>query len=103
MGCIFVSLDTLERLVDPEVKPGSADYKSFAMRQKPPFFQVANLSAAHQMNHITLFELDNEPYLAVVQPPGVIALTDLTRRSVCVLGCLDHHHYRGQVRKLVLL
>lgn len=95
LSCVFISLNCLEMLADPEILPGSADYKSRALRQKPPFLQVAVLTATYQMNNISLYELDNMPYLAVVQHPTLIAFIDLTNRNVYNLACHDHDDYPG--------
>jgi hypothetical protein len=102
LSCVFVSLDSLDILVDPEMLPGSADYKSRALRQKPPFLQVTTLTATHQMNHISLYELDNMPYLSVVQHPTLIVFIDLTNRTVHNLACHDHEDYPGLVSAFFL-
>ena len=89
-------------LADPEILPGSADYKSRALRQKPPFLQVATLIATYKMDQISLYELDNMPYLAVVQHPTLIALIDLTNQTVHNLACHDHEDYPDLVSTFAL-
>src|ERR1700733_14125815 len=100
LSCVFISLPSLETLSDPEITPGSADYNSRALRYKPPFLQVATLTATYQMNHISLYELNNMPYLAVVQNPTLIAFIDLTNKTVRNLACHDHEDYPRLVSKL---
>jgi hypothetical protein len=102
LSCVFVSLNCLEMLADPEILPGSADYRSRALRQKPPFLQVATLTATYQMKNISLYELDNMPYLCVVQHPTLIAFVDLTNRTVHNLACHDHEDYLGLVSTFIL-
>jgi hypothetical protein len=101
LSCVFISLPCLEMLADPEILPGSADYKSRALRQKPPFLQVSTLTATYQMDQISLYELDDLPYLCVVQHPTLIAFIDLTNRTVRNLACHEHEDFPGLVRVLV--
>jgi hypothetical protein len=101
LSCVFISLVCLEMLADPEIQPGSADYRSRALRQKPPFLQVSTLTATYQMDQISLYELDNMPYLCVVQHPTLIAFIDLTNRTVRNLAFHDYEDFPGLVRVFV--
>jgi hypothetical protein len=93
LSCMFISLPSLEMLSDPGIFPGSADYKSLALRQKPPFLQVTSFTTESKLDLISLYELDNMPYLAVVKHPNVIVFVNLTTRATHNLECLKHKDY----------
>lgn len=96
--CLRVQLQSLETLGDPEIRPRSREYINLAKKQPPPFLDVATLVAPFPMDNITLFELNNLPYLSVVQQPNKIVTIDLTGGTYSTLICNDHEDYIGEVR-----
>lgn len=75
--CLHVSLDALEELVDPRIRPGSAAFFNIAVNRPPPFLQVSSFESDTRITSLTLFELDDKAHVAFVQQPRRIVFIDL--------------------------
>ncbi|KAF8215794.1 hypothetical protein K438DRAFT_1659074 [Mycena galopus ATCC 62051] len=75
--CLHVSLDPLEALVDPRIRPGSDAHFNIAVAKDPPFLEVSIFESETRITSLTLFELDEKAHVAFVQQPRRIVFIDL--------------------------
>lgn len=96
--CFHIKLKSLDALADPEIRPGSSQYKSLANSEPPPFNEVVSLASHVEMKDITLFEMNNQPYISVVQQPDRIVVIDVTKKTISTLLCHNHEDFQELVK-----
>ncbi|KAJ7150379.1 hypothetical protein C8R46DRAFT_1124821 [Mycena filopes] len=90
--CLHVSLEALEELVDPRVRPGSKEFYNLAVARGPPFLQVSIYESETRITSLTLFELKKKAHVAFVQQPRKMVFIDLDSG---VLSPMLIHNYNN--------
>ncbi|KAJ7774015.1 hypothetical protein B0H16DRAFT_1362931 [Mycena metata] len=104
--CLHVSLDTLEALVDPRVKPGSIEFYNLAVSRPPPFPQVSIFESETRITSLTLFELKKKAHVAFVQQPRKMVFIDLDSSvlsSMLIQNYNDFPEKAHQIRTIRVL
>lgn len=87
LSCIRINLESLEAMADPLIAPGSDELREIALSQNGPFFEIASMIAPRELTIVSLFELDDAPYVTVVEQPNTIVIANLHLNKYCRLQC----------------
>lgn len=95
--CLHVSLDALEELVDPRVKPGSTEFYNLAVARPPPFLQVSLFESETRITSLTLFELKQKAHVAFVQQPRKMVFIDLNSGVLSPMLIQNYNNFPEKV------
>ncbi|KAG5222360.1 Fbox floxuridine [Salix suchowensis] len=93
IACFCIALDQLEAMSDADIVPGSQKYYDRLKLLDPPFRTLAFMGSSQRMEHVSLFELNEEPYIIFVQQPSRIVLKNLSTGVRSTLQCNPAHDH----------
>ncbi|KAG9222277.1 hypothetical protein CCMSSC00406_0006574 [Pleurotus cornucopiae] len=93
IACFCITLDQLEAMSDADIVPGSQKYYDRLNVLDPPFRTLAFMGSSQRMEHVSLFELNEEPYIIFVQQPNRIVLKNLSTGVRSTLQCNPAHDH----------
>ncbi|KAF4573448.1 hypothetical protein EYR36_007963 [Pleurotus pulmonarius] len=93
IACFSISLDQLEMMSDADIVPGSQKYYDIMKVLAPPFRTMAFMGSSQRMEHMSLFELNEEPYIIFAQQPNRIVLKNLSTGVRSTLQCNPAHDH----------
>ncbi|KAK7063912.1 hypothetical protein R3P38DRAFT_17160 [Favolaschia claudopus] len=97
---LHVSLDNLEALVDPRIRPGSAAFYDMAVNKDPPFLQVSSFESETRITSLNLFELDEEAHVAFVQQPSRIVLVNLATGAITAMLAGNYNDFPSESHQI---
>ncbi|KAF5385016.1 hypothetical protein D9615_001024 [Tricholomella constricta] len=96
--CVTVNLEMLEKLSNPDLTFDEPETTMLALadKEKGPFCQVAATVASFPIDHVSLYDRDEVPFVALVQRPGMIVFIDLTANLITTFYCGSHPEFAGK-------
>jgi hypothetical protein len=97
--CVYLDLNVLDTLSNPFLKPHTEEWKAVAISQGDPFNYIQIYNSAHEVepDSLSLFEVDGDPHLTLIQLPNTIIFANLTPNRISLLRPSDPPGFEGRV------
>ncbi|KAJ8523092.1 hypothetical protein ONZ45_g433 [Pleurotus djamor] len=99
--CFHTSLESLEMVSDPGVRRGAQERRDRLVRMSPPFRSIACIPGLQsRMEFPTLFQCNQEPFVAFVQQPDKIHFRNLNSGVKSLLQCQPGNGYLDKIHRI---